>query len=308
MIVKNTLLIFSVITLVACNSIKMKNDTKLIDVQGHRGCRGLLPENTIEAFDKALELGVSTLEMDLVISGDNQVVVSHEPFFNHEIATGPNDTDVTKENELDHNLYKMTYDQIKKYDVGLKTHIRFPDQRSQAATKPLLKDVVSRAELYSTQLNRPLPYYNVEIKRKPDSDNIYHPDGQTFAELVVKEVQATGIQDRIYIQSFDIESLQAVRSIDKSIKLVLLIYNQDMPQFNLDKLGFIPEVYSPYYELVDEDLVTLCQSKNMKLIPWTVNEVEDLNQMLELGVDGIITDFPNLLVDLIRANKTFEIM
>lgn len=305
---KNTLLFFSVIMLVSCNSTKMKNDSKIIDVQGHRGCRGILPENTIKAFDKALELGVSTLEMDLVISADKEVVVSHEPFFNHEIAIAPDKTEITKENELEHNLYQLTYDQIKAYDVGLKPHPKFPTQENQAAVKPLFKDVVTRAEIYSSQLKRPLPFYNVEIKRKSDSDNTYHPDGQTFAELVVKEVQATGIKDRIYIQSFDIESLQIVRSIDPSIKLVLLIYNQDTPLLNLDKLGFVPEVYSPYFELVNKELSVMCKSKNMKLIPWTVNEIDDMNKMLELGVDGIITDYPNLLLSLINTSTAFEVM
>ena len=305
---KNTLFLFLVITIVACNSSKMKTNIKSIDVQGHRGCRGLLPENTIMAFEKALDLGVTTLEMDLVISNDNKVVVSHEPFFNHEISTGPNNQEISEAKELTHNLYKLSYDQIMAYDVGVKAHIRFPDQKNVAAHKPLFLDVVEMAENHSVTTGRSLPYYNIEIKRKPDTDGEFHPDAKTFAKLVVNEVQSTGIQERIYIQSFDVASLQAVKDIDSSIKLVLLIYNQDTPQSNLDKLGFTPEVYSPYYELVNEELVSFCKTKNMQLIPWTVNENPDLNKMLELGVDGIITDYPDRLVKLIKENRSFDIM
>lgn len=308
MLLKNTIFVFTVITFIACSSTKMKVEIKLIDVQGHRGCRGLLPENTIEAFDKALELGVTTLEMDLVISSDKQVVVSHEPFFNHEISTGPNNSLITKENQLEHNVYKLTYEEIMTYDVGLKATERFPDQKKQSAIKPLFKEVVKRAEAYAKELNRAQPYYNVEIKRKPDADHTYHPDGEEFARLVVNEVQSSGVKDRIYIQSFDVESLQEVQKLDKTIKLVLLIENRDSPEKNLEKLGFTPDVYSPYYLLVNQELVSLCKSKNMQLIPWTVNKTDDLNKMLTIGVDGIITDYPNLLIDLIGNSKQYDIL
>lgn len=304
---KNTILLFFVIGMISCSTAKMNKNLILIDAQGHRGCRGILPENTIEAFEKALELGVSTLEMDLVISKDHQVVVSHEPFFNHEISTAPNNVEITKENQLEHNLYNLSYEAIKTYDVGLKSHSRFPEQVNQQATKPLLKNVIKFAEEKSKKLNRPLPWYNVEIKRRPDADNIYHPSGKVFAELVVKTIQDSGIKDRIFIQSFDKESLQLAKGIDPHIKLVLLIENKDSPEQNLSQLGFTPNVYSPYFKLVNQELVDYCKAQNMALIPWTVNEEKDIIAMIEMGVDGIISDFPGRLVSIIRASDQHSV-
>lgn len=304
---KNTILLLFVIGMVSCSTTKMNKNLISIDAQGHRGCRGILPENTIEAFERALELGVSTLEMDLVISKDHQVVVSHEPFFNHEISTAPNNVEITKENQLEHNLYKLSYEEIKTYDVGLKSHSRFPEQTKQKATKPLLKNVIQFAEAKSKELNRTLPWYNVEIKRRPDADNIYHPSGQVFAELVVKTIQESGIKDRIFIQSFDKESLQIARVLDPEIKLVLLIENKDSAKQNISQLGFTPEVYSPYFKLINQELVDYCKEQEMALIPWTVNEEKDISAMIEMGVDGIISDFPDRLVRMIRASDQHSV-
>lgn len=306
---KNTLLCFLVLTILSCATTKMKKETtKLIDVQGHRGCRGLLPENTIIAFQKALELGVTTLEMDLVISKDKQVVVSHEPFFNHEISTAPDQKVITEENHLEHNIYNLSYKEIKSYDVGLKTHSRFPDQANQKAIKPLLSEVIQFAERLSKELGRPAPYYNVEIKRKPEADNLYHPDAEEFAGLVIKTIQDSGAKDRIYIQSFDVESLQVAKRIDPEIKLVLLIENSNSAEINISKLGFTPEVYSPYHKLVSAKLVDYCTEQDMKLIPWTVNTVEDMDAMLIIGVDGIITDYPDRLLMRINQQAKYSVL
>src|SRR5580765_2886505 len=98
------------------------------DVEGHRGCRGLMPENTIPAMLKAIDLGVTTLEMDIVITKDSQVIVSHEPFFNHEITTKPDGSFVTEGEEHSLNIYNMSYTETQQFDVGLKTHPRFPEQ------------------------------------------------------------------------------------------------------------------------------------------------------------------------------------
>ena len=305
---KNTFIYFIVLTLISCSTSRMKKNTKQIDVQGHRGCRGILPENTLIAFEKALQLGVTTLEMDLVISKDKEVIVSHEPFFNHEISTAPDGKEITTENQLDHNIYKLNAAEIKAYDVGLRSHSRFPDQANQKAAKPLFKEVLEKSERLSKELNRPLPYYNVEIKRKPDADNLFHPTAEEFATLVVNTIQNSGFKERIYIQSFDIESLKVSKRLDPEIKLVLLIENMDSPQSNLAKLGFTPVVYSPYYKLVDNALVDYCKEKDMKLIPWTVNEVNDMDLMLELGVDGIITDFPDKLINKIATLDQYSIL
>ncbi|MBD0401367.1 glycerophosphodiester phosphodiesterase [Flammeovirga sp. EKP202] len=277
-----------------------QNKPQVLDLQGHRGCRGVYPENTTLAFIRALEVGVTTLEMDVVISKDKKVVVSHEPFFSHEIATSPDGKYIEKENELDHNLYEMTYSEIKEYDVGLRKHLRFPNQKKLKAYKPLLSEVIENAEKYAGSNGINKPFYNIEIKRDPKYDNIYHPEVEEFVRLVLNEINQLDIKERVTIQSFDVGSLQEVKRVDPSLKLVLLIENTNSLEDNLQKLGFNPEVYSPYYELVTEELVAKCHQENIKLIPWTVNEEDDILEMIQLNVDGIITDYPQRLKNIME--------
>lgn len=271
-----------------------------LDVQGHRGCRGLLPENTIEAFTKAIEMGVTTLEMDLVITQDNEVLVSHEPFFSHEISTSPEGTVISKEEESNHNIYKMSYDQCKLYDVGSIRHSRFPEQQNLKTHKPRFVDVLEIIESKVSKERLKKPLYNVEIKRKTKWDNEFHPDVRTFTELVVKVVQNSGIKDRIVIQSFDIESLQIAKELDPNIELVLLIENTDSIEKNIEKLGFTPAIYSPYFVLITEATVQYCKDNNIRLIPWTVNEKSDMKNQIKLGVDGIISDYPDRLIEVVN--------
>ena len=114
---------------------------KKMDVQGHRGCRGLMPENTIPGMLYALELGVVTLEMDISITKDKQLILSHEPFFSEEITTKPDGSFVTEKEERNLNIYTMNYDSVVKYDVGLKPHPRFLKQQKIVVAKPLLADL-----------------------------------------------------------------------------------------------------------------------------------------------------------------------
>src|SRR6478735_9363012 len=137
------------------------------DIQGHRGCRGLLPENTITAFTKALLMGVTTLEFDLVISKDKQVVVSHDTFFHHEITMMVDGEDVTEDNQQQFNLYEMKYADIKEIDVGMKRHPRFSSQAKVPAVKPLLKELIETSERLSSKIK-----YNGEIKSTVDGDGV----------------------------------------------------------------------------------------------------------------------------------------
>ncbi|KAA3625139.1 MAG: glycerophosphodiester phosphodiesterase [Flavobacterium sp.] len=282
---------------------------RTIDLQGHRGFRGLMPENTIPGFLKALEIGVSTLEMDLAVSADGQLIVSHEPYFSHEISTDPQGNYISEENELEHNIFKMPYAEIRKYDVGLRTHPRFPEQKKIAAFKPLLNDVILEVERAALQHDHAKPYYNIEIKRYPIGDEIYHPNAQDFAQLVSEVLEKMSkdgkndLKERIIIQSFDSESLQAVRKIDPDLRLAFLVENNASAQQNLDVLGFTPEVYSPAYRLVNEELVKFCKKNSMDLIPWTVNLKQEMVHLIEFGVDGIITDYPNILKELLDSMK-----
>ncbi len=273
--------------------------TKTIDVQGHRGCRGLMPENTVPAFLKALELGVTTLEMDLVISKDHQVIVSHEPFFRAPISMGPDGIPVSKEDEKNHNLYAMSYDTIAQYDMGLLEDPNHPARANISAPKPRLKDVVDAVRVYCEENNVKFPFFNMEIKREPEHDSIFHPDAGTFVDLVMNEVQNLGMMNFTTIQSFDLESLRLVRERYSGVPVALLIANQQSVEENISALGFKPEIYSCYFQLVNEALIEYCRSEKIRVIPWTVNEEEDIQRMIDLEVDGIISDYPDRVLKLL---------
>lgn len=264
------------------------------DLQGHRGARGLLPENTVPSFIKALELGVTTLELDLVVSRDSVLVVSHEPWFNPDISSHPDGTLVTPEEARMLNMFLMDYSEIQKFDVGSRGNSKFPDQLPTPAYKPTLAEVVNSAEEWLSENDKPSVWYNIETKSDPSEYDSYYPQPDTFAELLVNEIFRLGIADRSVVQSFDPNTLIAVRNIEPRIHLALLVENQDPVAQNIDRLGFIPEIYSPYYQFVDSVMVDEVHTRKMRLIPWTINNSAEMKRLLELGVDGIISDYPNL--------------
>lgn len=293
--------ILYVFLIYGCDTLPKNGKTTVmnIDKQGHRGCRGLMPENTIPGFLKAIDLGVNTLEMDVVFTQDKQAIVSHEAFFNHEITSLPNGEFVLEANEKKLNIYKMDYAEILNYDVGQKPHPRFPQQLKLPAHKPLLADVIETVEEYArTNTKKPL-FYNIETKTTPQTDNDFHPETQQFVDLLMAIIFEKKVEKRIIIQSFDIRTLQYLHQIHPKIKTALLIENFDKRAFSqqIVDLGFLPTIYSPAYELVTQQLVEICKSNRVKLIPWTVNDIETINKLKKMGVDGIITDYPNLFFE-----------
>lgn len=274
------------------------------DIQGHRGCRGLLPENTIEAFKKAIDLGVTTLEMDVVISKDNQVLLSHEPFLSHEICLDTSENEITEANEHSYNLYQMNYSEIKTCDCGSKVHPRFLDQLKMKTYKPLLSEVIDFAENY---LKKNYPgrkiQYNIETKLDPKDDEVFHPKPKEFVDLLVGVLKTKNISDRVYIQSFDVRTLQYLHTNFTEFKTVLLVENKMTIKQNLKLLGFKPDVYSPEFILLDKSNVHFLHKKGIKVIPWTVNKMEDMKRVISFGVDGLISDYPNRYFELIHNDS-----
>lgn len=268
------------------------------DWQGHRGCRGLMPENTIPALLHAIDLGVTTLEFDVVITADSQVVLSHEPFFSHEIATGPDGTLITEADEKQHNIFKMSWAELQYYDVGMRPHSRFPDQEKMAITKPLLSEVFEAVDAHIADNNLQSVRFNIETKCKPSTDNEFHPVPDVFAQLLWDEVKKAGVEERTTIQSFDVRTLQYLKAAQYAGPLALLVENEQWIDANIDSLGFDPDIYSCYFMQVDIDLVEYAHARNILVIPWTVNTVDAMIELKQLGVDGIITDYPNLISEL----------
>ncbi len=290
------------ICLAACFSTRQSNklEVKNFDKEGHRGCRGLMPENTIPAMLKAIDLGVTTLETDAIITKDKKVVLSHEPFFNHEISTKPDGTPVTEGEEKNLNIYRMDYTDVKKYDVGLRPHPRFEKQQKIAAIKPLLADMIDAVEQYCRDHKKQLPQYNIETKTQAATDEIYHPKPPEFVELLVAVIKEKKIESRVIIQSFDSRTLQYLHEHYPEFKTALLIEDYDKKAFALQlrDLGFIPSVYSPAFSLVTPLLVKQCREAGVGLLPWTVNEREKIIELKKMGVTGVISDYPDLFTGL----------
>ncbi len=278
-------------------STYMKESSRnVFDLQGHRGSRGLMPENTVASMIEGIKLGVVTLEMDAVITKDKQVILSHEPFFNHEITTKPDGTYVTEAEEKKLNIYEMTFAETQKFDVGLKPNVRFPKQKKMPATKPALATVIDSAEAYSVQHKLPPPMYNIETKSNPSTDNIYHPEPAEFVDLLMGVIRYKLIDKRVIIQSFDPRTLQYLHKNYPGIKTALLIEGYDKRTLDqqIKDLGFIPTIYSPEKGLVTSTLIKQCHDKKMEIIPWTPNDAAEMKKLKAMGVDGLITDYPNI--------------
>jgi glycerophosphoryl diester phosphodiesterase len=294
--------------LVACHVARKapqsKNPDDLFDKQGHRGCRGLMPENTIPAMKMAMDLEVTTLEMDVVISKDGQVVLSHEPFFNHEISTRPDGSLIKESEETALNIYQMPYAEVRKYDVGMKPHPRFPRQQKLATYKPLLAEVIDSVKQYAEARKTALPFFNIETKTSPASDYIYHPAPAEFVEALMKVIRDKQVEERVIIQSFDFRTLQYLHKKYPLVRTAMLIEDFDERGLKdqLKALGFIPTIYSPEHKMVTEDLVKKCHEQNIRIIPWTVNDKERIDNLKKMGVDGIISDYP----DLFNKNVAIE--
>lgn len=270
-----------------------------VSLEAHRGGRGAMPENTIEAMKYAIDIKqVTTLEMDVCISKDKKVVVSHDVYFNSNFTTTPEGKYFSKDEQSKYSLYSMTYDSIRKYDVGLKPHPEFPNQRKFKAVKPLLVDLIDICETYAKSKKRSI-LYNVEIKSKESGDTKYHPSPEEFVDLVVGVLKEKKILKKTVIQSFDIRPLQIIHQKYPKVKLSYLVFKKSQGvETMLKKLGFTPNTYSPDYSTVTAEMIKICHQNKMKIVPWTVNTKEEINSLLTMGVDGVISDFPKLFKDV----------
>lgn len=281
------------------NSMKKKQLPQPIDFQAHRGGRGLMPENTIPAMLSVMDNPkITTLEMDLAITKDKIVVVSHDPILNPIITTKSDGTFINTDELNNLIIYQMNYDDLNKFDVGLKLHPRFPKQKKLAVTIPTFSNLIDSVETKGKRIDRKL-LYNIEIKSVDGKDDIEHPGPEEFVELVVQVIKKKNIQNRTTIQSFDIRPLQVLHKKYPTIQTAYLVEGKSTKQVahKLDLIGFTPSIYSPEYIYVTKEMVNYCHERHMKIIPWTVNTKKEIDTLIAMGVDGLITDYPNLLHD-----------
>lgn len=283
----------------ACNETPENYEN--IDWQGHRGARGNYPENTWPAFQYAIDQNMTTLEMDVVITEDQKVVVSHEPFLNHQICRDTAGNTIAESAEKDWNIFQMTYEELQKCDCGSIQNPNFPDQKTVSGPKPLLSDIIEKVKAYCDQKGKELPLMNVEVKYEENMKGVFHPDIRAFNKLVYEVLDGDYPNNKWNIQSFDFNVLKQFRKDYPQVPLAALVYESDDWEGQFESLGFTPEIYSPYFGLVNHNMVKELHEKGVKVIPWTVNTEDDIARLLKIGVDGIITDYPHL-ADKFRNN------
>jgi glycerophosphoryl diester phosphodiesterase len=268
------------------------------DVQGHRGASGLAPENTIPSFIAALNNGVTTIEMDVVITSDSRVVVSHEPWMSSKICLGLDGEEFKKGDERKFNIFEMTYTEVALYDCGSKGNDDFPEQIKIRVSKPLLQDVIVAVEDHIRSYTQYEVDYNIEIKSTEAGDNKFHPSPEVFSDLVFNLVNQYLPLNRIVIQSFDIRVLKYWHQKYPQVRLALLVENLHSVSRNLTELGFSPSIYCPNHRLVSKQAISYLHDRKIRIIPWTVNDLNVIKKLKALGVDGVITDYPDRTLQL----------
>ncbi len=290
------------------------------DVQGHRGARGLAPENTLAAFHKAIELGVSTLESDVAVTREGVVVMSHDPDLNPLVVR---DADGRWLSERGPPIRSLTYAQLARYDIGRldprSAYARnFPLQAAKDGERfPTLDEVLALAKRAGVRVN-------VETKITPTSGE-RTPDADTFARLVVDRVREAAMTEHVTIQSFDWRTLVAVKRIAPDIATVCLTsQTQDFDTTRADASGRSPwhaglaitdydgsmprliravgcAVWSPNAASATREAIAQAHAAGLLVIPWTVNETTEMTRLIDLGVDGLISDYPDRLTRVVRG-------
>jgi glycerophosphoryl diester phosphodiesterase len=286
------------LTVSLCCLIIAASAQQKLDIQGHGGGRALMPENTIPTMLNAINLGVKTLELDCVISKDNQVVVSHDSYMSADFMLKPDGSTISKAEEKSLLIYTMPYDSVRRYDAGTKPHPQFPDQKKLKTYKPLLSELIDSVERYVKVHHLKPVYYNLEIKSSPAGDGVAHPAINEFTKLVMDVLNKKKVAKRVTIQSFDVRPLQLLHQTNPKQVLSYLTGTKETFENAIKKLGFNPDIISPYYTTIDSDFVEQAHMAKVQVLPWTVNDEASMKKMAELKVDGIISDYPDKLVTL----------
>jgi len=236
--------------------------------------------------------------MDIVISKDKQVVVSHEAFMNSLIMLQPNGKEINKAEEKNFNLYKMNYEEISQFDAGLKMNNKFLQQQKIKTKKPLLAEVIETVEAFLKKENKKPITYVIEFKSEVEEYNISQPAPKEFVALVFNIIQQQKINNRFILQSFDTNVLEEIHLIHPKTNISYLVEKGELAD-NLKKLSFTPSIYGPHYKLIsNSEFVNEVHLQNMRLNTWTVNQPKTIKKLLEFRIDGITTDYPERAIAL----------
>ena len=257
-----------------------------------------MPENTVSAMRNALDMDVNTLEFDLQLSQDGQVVVSHDNYFHPRYSTRP-DGSLIQEGDPKEYLYTMPYDSISRYDVGLRPVDRWPSQKKVAEVKPLASQLIDFAESYA---KKPVNY-NIEIKSWPgEGEGTLWPDYKTFCDTCIPLLLSKNLGKRLTVQCFDTRALNYMH--EKWPELILSYLTEDYDGGNIEKLlgnlDFTPQWWSPESSVVTPENVAWCHSHGIGVVPWTVDDPAEMKRLVECGVEAIISNYPDILIETVR--------
>jgi glycerophosphoryl diester phosphodiesterase len=257
-----------------------------VELQGHRGARGLAPENTLPGFERALAIGVDTLELDVGVTRDGVVVIHHDRRLNPDLARGPDGKWVTSPAPT---IFSLAYEELQRYDVGRirpgsEYARRFPHQKPiDGARIPRLRDLFELAK--NSRVG-----FNIETKLVPDApEETLAPE--PFARALIAEVRKAGVAARTTIQSFDWRSLRVVEREAPEIATAYLTSGKSSDPAAVRDAG--ARIWSPDLRDLNEEKVAAARAAGLRIVAWTVNEPADIRRMLDLQVDGIISDYPD---------------
>ncbi len=273
-----------------------------VDVQAHRGGAGLWPENTLTSMTNAVLMGVNTLELDLQVSKDGQIVVSHDAYFHPRYATRPDGTEVKADDPKEY-LYTMPYDSIAKYDVGKRASVVWPGKEQSPAVKPLASELIDSVETLVSDHKLSPMRYNIEIKCKKGKDEGTNwPEYHEFVDKCMELLLSKDLGDRLVVQCFDVRALNYMHEKYPQVKLSYLISKKDTDwDTYMGKLEFTPDWLSPEYTTVDKNMVDKCHKAGIKLVPWTVDDKSEIKRMIDLKVDAIISNYPDRVLEQTRG-------
>ena len=258
---------------------------KSIDLQAHRGGAGLMPENTISAMKNAMDMdGINTLEFDLQLSQDKQVVVSHDNYFHPRYSTRPDGTLILESDPMEY-LYTMPYDSIAKYDVGMRFVDRWPTQQKVAEVKPLASVLIGSV-LYGHNFGRS----PIEKPYAGEGEGTLWPDYQEFCDVCVPLLLSKNLGKRLIVQTFDTRALEYIHEKWPGVILSYLTEEEYDIRTILSQISFKPEWWSPNFEAITPENVAYCHKRGIKVVPWTVDEPEDI----------IISNYPDRLIEVVR--------
>lgn len=301
---KSLLLLAGMAALMLSCDNQPKQTVYITDVQAHRGGMGLYPEESLAAMLNAVDLGVNTLEMDLCITRDRQVILSHDKFFHPRYAIRPDGTPVNPGDELVF-LWNMPYEEVLKWDVGSKPNPAWPEKHCQPAVKQRAAEVIGAVEAYCREKGIAPMKYNIEIKSDPDYEGYIEgrdwPEYHEFTDLCMATLDSLGLGDRLIVQCFDERALNYINQKYPGHTLAYLLedYETDLDEA-MAKLDFTPEWLSPEHSNVNAALMEYAHANGMKVVTWTVDEKDEMRRLIDLGVEAIISNYPDRLMDVVK--------